>query len=684
MMKVPYTKLISAFCLLLAVLLMVSACAPRTQPSPSAEASQAVSASEEPVEPKQSPGGEHEPSEPESLEPESEWAFSEEEPFPGDLPETADTPAIQPSSTQEGAGVYSPAAQSIVPLSLNGGAVTPQLNLTIPQTFSVSRPQKAITTTLAAYYIMGTSNPSAPLYFDGQEVERLGTKGVWGVYVQLALGTNNFSVRQGDQTVTVSITRRAVPGVQPISIITAGSMYPAVQGGVKVGQNLAVECVAPSGATVTATFEGKTVTLQQVANANSGVPATFKGEIPVGTDYPAGVTTKVGKVSYQLTWGGKTTKYQSQGDVFVAGSGSYIAVRVTAYQGLVYDDPKMPGVFREKLRTGAADYVYSEDNAYYRLYSGGYIPKSLCEIVEGEVRIGNKITSVSTSIHEDGERYTFHGIATPAYRVGRGEGNTFVLTTYNTNGTQPVNVSSSRLFSGVRSTANQNNSVSYVFDFKNTGRYWGYLVQFDGNDLVLSFQYKPTLSGGSTPLKGVKIMLDPGHGGHDPGALGFSGTKGPDENTLNLANAYAVRNKLTALGAEVVFTRSRLDEYLSLDERLQSFEESGAHLFLSLHHNSLGESSDGNKTTGTEIYYHTNQSATAAARLVEAYTTQVNRINRGAKNGYYRVTLLPQSPSMLLEMGFICHPVEYENLTNPAVIEQSAQGIANGILAALR
>ncbi len=125
MMKLPYTKLISTLCLLLTVLLAVSACAPRIQSNPSAEASQPVSIAE----PEQPPVGEPEPLEPESLEPDSDWSSpSEEEPLPGDSPEAAGSPT-QPPSTHEGASAYSPAAQSVVPLSLNGGSVTPQFNL---------------------------------------------------------------------------------------------------------------------------------------------------------------------------------------------------------------------------------------------------------------------------------------------------------------------------------------------------------------------------------------------------------------------------------------------------------------------------------------------------------------------------------------------------------------------------
>lgn len=646
-------QLVSIISLLLAVMLLAAGCAPRVIPAP-LEEPEAPALTQEEKEPKLPP-----------------LTLSE------GVTDVDLLPAEWEALIQEGKHL-SVKTREIQPIS---NAAAPQFNLTIPTNFRVTRPEKAITTEYETYFIMGTSDPSQPLYFDGQEVERLGTQGTWGVHVELSMGQNTFTARQGDSSTTITITRTARKGTQPISTITKSSMYPATQGGVRAGGTMPVECVAPSGATVVASFGGQSVTLQQAANANAGIPATFRGELPVGNDYPEGVTTKIGKVSYRLTYNGSTTDHQSEGDVYVAGPGGYIAIQVTEYQGFVYDDPAKPSVFREKLKTGATDYVYSDSNRYFRLYSGGYISKDQCKIIEGQVKIGNKITSVSSSMGGKRERYTFHGTSTPAYRAVYGQDNTFFLTVYNTNGAQPVDVSGSQLFSSVTATTNDNSSVTYAFKVKNPSLFWGHNVQYSGTDLTISFSVKPGLTGGNQPLTGIKIVLDPGHGNQDSGALGLAGIYGPTEALLNLAHSYAVRDRLVTLGAEVVMTRTQQNEFLTLDQRLQFFEKSDADLFVSIHHNSLAESSNGNQVFGTEAYYHTPYSGGSTDKLVQSYSLSTDRKNRGANQGYFRVTLLPLAPSMLLEMGFLCNPVEYENSCNTNMIQKSAQGVADGIMA---
>lgn len=567
--------------------------------------------------------------------------------------------------------------------SISGLTPAPAFNLTIPQSFRITRPDRQINTTYTTYFITGTSDPAQPLYIDGKEIVRQGTKGTFGAYVSLEMGANTFTFTQGGSSATVSITRVPTATTQPISVITQGSMWPAVRGGAKVGNNLKVECVAPSGATVIASFGGRSVTLQQVAAADPGIPAVFRGEIPVEGDYPSGVTTKSGKVSYELRYNGQTTQYKSSGEVYVAGRDSYVAIRVTAYQGFVYPNTGNLSVFREKLKTGATDYVYAENNTYFQLYSGGWIPKEQCEIIEGKVSIGNRISSVTPYIMDKRETFSFAGINTTAYHTEY-SGGVFKLTLYNSNGTPALNLGSSRLFSSATATANDNSSVTYTFTLKNTALYWGYQIWFDGTNTVLRFRYKPTLSSNpAQPFRGVTVMLDPGHGNNDPGALGVAALVGPDENTLNLANAYAVRDELVSLGAEVIFTRYGLKDYLTLDERLQVFEVSDADIFISLHHNSLGENTDANTVSGTEIYYHTPHSAGTAKSIVDGYTEVVGRKNRGAKQSYFRVTLLPQAPSMLIELGFISNPLEYEQCCEQSVINKSAKGIAEGLKRAL-
>ena len=87
------------------------------------------------------------------------------------------------------------------------------------------------------------------------------------------------------------------------------------------------------------------------------------------------------------------------------------------------------------------------------------------------------------------------------------------------------------------------------------------------------------------PLKNVRILLDAGHGGTDPGALGVGGEGVPQEKDLNLMAAQGAQQRLEQLGAEVIMLRSD-DTFFSLDERLLKISEVQPDFFLSLHHNS--------------------------------------------------------------------------------------------------
>ncbi len=550
------------------------------------------------------------------------------------------------------------------------------LDLSFPQTFAVTRPTEKLTTSLETYFITGTSDPNLPLYIGGEEIQRQGSKGTFGVHVNLALGTNLFTLSQGDKTTAVTIIRTPKPGVSAISTITQESMYPAIRGSVKVGEELFLECTAPSGGSVTASFGGQTATLQQVAQAASGIPAVFRGSMVVSGEYPSDSTTKSGKVTYTLSYNGSTKSYQSTGEVYVAGKNSDVAVSVTSYYGFLYNDPKNQADFRGNLKTGSVEYVQSQDNSFYHLRSGGYLPVDQAVILEGAVSIDAKLKEVAAQAFQKSEVYTFATSTTPAFFTKRGDG-TFALTLFNTSGTPKIDLSSSKLFSDVAVTDN-GTSVSYVFTLKNSGSLWGYNVYYDGTNTVLRCGYKPRVTSG---LDGVTVVLDPGHGGDEKGALGVAGKSGPSEATINLAHVLATKQALESMGATVLVTRT--DNRISLDDRLKYLDNSGGDIFVSLHHNSLVESTDANKVAGMEVYYHTPNSQNFSNNLMNALAINLNRNNRGVKQSYYRVTLSTYAPSLLLELAYISNPAEYERATDPTSIQRAGEAVALSIKQAL-
>jgi N-acetylmuramoyl-L-alanine amidase len=216
----------------------------------------------------------------------------------------------------------------------------------------------------------------------------------------------------------------------------------------------------------------------------------------------------------------------------------------------------------------------------------------------------------------------------------------------------------------------------------NEDEYGGYLVQYDGDNTVLLLKKRPKLGPAERPLEGVTVALDPGHGGTDNGAAGVALNNGAMEKEINLAAAIATRRYLEGLGATVIMTREG-DEKLELDAILAFNEAEKPDFFLSLHSNSLSYSSDGTEPSGVEIFYYEDSDKALAQTLASLITDRTARVNREAKQDYYKVTLDSLNPSLLIEMGFLTNPAEYDAMRSLDGIYQMATAIGDGLVAYL-
>lgn len=564
------------------------------------------------------------------------------------------------------------------------------IDLTVPQTLEINRPAEELTTGYSSYFITGTSDPAQPLYLDEEELERQGTMGVFGAFVELEEGENTFVFTQGEEIRTVVINRPASSEEAvsaTIDTITQSSMFPAVQGGVKVEGSIPLRCIAPAGGTVTASFDGQTVELEQAAVADEGIPATFTGKLTVKDNYDRKITQRVGPITYTLDFDGETKSYTSSGDMYVAGLDTDVVLRVSSYIGFVYPDLSDLSNFKAVWKQGACDYLTTQTNNYFGLYSGGYIPADMVEIVTGEGHIDNKLIAVHSRTKDNGEYYVFSGNASPAYSANLNESN-FSFTLYNTQETPEVTPVTDNLFSEIigKPSADKNEElVTYTFTLKENTTLWGYNVLYDDKgNLYLEFQYKPQLvESADKPLEGLNIVVDPGHGGTDAGTLGIMDSRGPNEKDVNLAHAYAIRDKLEAMGATVWLTRVD-DSYYSLDNRLRDQAVAKADFFVSIHHNSTGNNVDANEVSGMEIYYHTPYSQAFAETMMDSLISGLGRKSRFVNQSYYRVNLLPYTPSILVELGFMNNPLEFERSVTESEIDRVADAVADGIVAALK
>lgn len=175
---------------------------------------------------------------------------------------------------------------------------------------------------------------------------------------------------------------------------------------------------------------------------------------------------------------------------------------------------------------------------------------------------------------------------------------------------------------------------------------------------------------GDGSLRGLKIVVDAGHGGKDQGA---PGAKSLEKNhTLDIARR--LRDYLEARGATVLMTRED-DSFPSLQGRVDFANSRRADLFFSVHINSFRATS-----SGTETFFWTGQSAAFAKAVHEELVKATGLPNRGVTQTRFFVIRNTKMPSVLTETCFISNPKEEALLMTPAFRDRVASGMAQGII----
>jgi N-acetylmuramoyl-L-alanine amidase len=194
------------------------------------------------------------------------------------------------------------------------------------------------------------------------------------------------------------------------------------------------------------------------------------------------------------------------------------------------------------------------------------------------------------------------------------------------------------------------------------------------------------------------VILDPGHGGKDPGATNSLGT----EANYNLKLARRTKALLEAKGYRVVMTRES-DRYLSLQERVNfanTLRENA--IFISLHFNSGGRAARGIETftlspPGVSHYGRGLIASDSQARAGNEHDSanialatsvhgsllrrlQKHTFDRGIKRARFSVLSGVRHPAILLEGGFMTHPYEARLIDNEAYQNTLANGIVDAVV----
>jgi len=168
------------------------------------------------------------------------------------------------------------------------------------------------------------------------------------------------------------------------------------------------------------------------------------------------------------------------------------------------------------------------------------------------------------------------------------------------------------------------------------------------------------------------IVIDPGHGGSQ---LGATSPKGVFEKDLNLQVSLKLRDELKQLGIRSQLTRQD-DSLVTLDERVELSKESD--IFLSLHHNALPDAQDPNFARGFSVHYYHANSHNFCLEIAHYLKKHLDLPFAGFYRQNLKVLRDNSRPlAVLIELGYLIHPVESDLISSEAFQDKSAKLIAN-------
>ncbi len=176
------------------------------------------------------------------------------------------------------------------------------------------------------------------------------------------------------------------------------------------------------------------------------------------------------------------------------------------------------------------------------------------------------------------------------------------------------------------------------------------------------------------PQERLTVVIDPGHGGRDPGAVGIGGLQ---EKQVIFPISLRVAELLENQGLTVILTR-RQDISLDLQSRVEIANRARATVFVSIHANAISLSRP--DVNGIETYYASASGQRLAEALQASMLAATGMNNRGVKQSRFYVLRHTTMPAALVEVGFVTGVQDAPRLADPAWQERMAQAIAAGIL----
>ena len=393
------------------------------------------------------------------------------------------------------------------------------------------------------------------------------------------------------------------------------------------------------------------------------------------------ISRDYGKPIFTLEKGDRTVTKESSGKIKILSPKDIRVVEVIADAGVARTGASTNYSRLTPLPEGARARVTGKEGEWLRLDYGAWIKESETKYVSGNVPPQSIIRGITSKQKKLATEMIFP-LQTPVPVEVKQKEDSITLTLHNTTAqTDTIRLDRDPIIQRLDWEQKSPTQIDYTFELRDRQQ-WGYDLRYEGSNLIFSIRHPPQVWTQATedidrelPLNNVKILIDPGHGGKEKGAKGATGYP---EKKVNLIVSKLLEQKLKDLGATVYLTRDE-DKDVSLKTRMAAIDKIKPDLALSIHYNALPDSGDAENTRGISTFWYNTQAHAPAMFLHNYLVEELNRPDAGVFWNNLALTRPHTAPAVLLELGFMINPQEFEWITNEKEQEKLAKTLAEGI-----
>jgi N-acetylmuramoyl-L-alanine amidase len=562
----------------------------------------------------------------------------------------------------------------------------PQNNL---QKLYISYPPPQHQTQSDRIFLIGTAATDGEVFINDRAIKR-SRFGHFAPTFPLAIGINKFNLKYKNQNINLNVSR--LSGVTPPENLgfIERSLIPNVDISRLPNEDICFEAIATPDAIVKVKLANLVIPL--VANNQFQLPVNSAILLGDNSPYPSfkglyrgcanfSESGELGKPEFIVSLGDRSISQKANGNVNILSPQKIELAQVIIESGIARTGAGSDYSRLTPLPKGTIDRITAKEGDWVRLSYGGWIEAKSLQI--------NSSNSVPTSVVRSFKTQKIAGwteliiplqIPVPI-SISQGD-RTLILTLHNVTAQTDTNlVNDDPVIARIDWQQKEPNKVEYILNLK-SGQQWGYKFRYEGTNLILSLRHPPVVNSpnnnqvNQNPLKNVTILLDPGHGSKED--LGSRGATGYPEKDVTLIVSKLLQRELIGQGAKVIMTRTGDDDLLP-NQRAEMIEKIEPAIALSLHYNALPDRGDAENTKGISTFWYNAQSHDLAMFIHNYLVKDLNRSSYGVYWNNLALARPTVAPSVLLELGFMIHPEEFEWIINPKEQEKLAKSLSKAI-----